>query len=136
MKIIKQKNISEQCTEGLLWLYKTLEKENGLLKIKTENFATDVDFQYQLNEYFYKDYGNCLFKNLTKEEVVKMYGDPHRISNNARNAVESFEYFIVALNCSDMAVIQNGVEACGLLRFKFDQEDQPIGGILDLTNMQ
>ena len=64
-KIVKHKDISDECKKSIVWLYNSLEKKNGLLKVKFENFEKDTQL--------WTRFAVCAFgRNLSIEEVKKL----------------------------------------------------------------
>lgn len=128
-RIVKKKDMSEECKGSIVWLYNSLERKNGLLEVKFENFEQDTAFQNDL----WKKFSVCTFgRNLTKSEVKKLYGEPNKITIGTRTQHETFYYIIKSENCQDGLSVHVRNYTCGHIRFEFDKEGTPIGGFIQL----
>lgn len=128
--LIKQKDISIKCKDNLLWLYNSLEKSNGILKVKIDNFEKDSTFQNELQKRYYLDFDNCLFTTFSKEELLKLYGKPNKISINKRDTIETFIYNVASKTCKDTTG-----HKCGVIYYEFDNKGKPKGGLLELISL-
>ena len=124
-KIVKHKDISDECKESIVWLYNLFEKENGLLKVKIENFQKDTAFQRQQ----WVRRTTCTFgRNLSTKEVKQLYGEPHKITIGARTKNRTFTYYVMSETCRDSMAILSDVNTCGSIKFTFDNKGKPIKG--------
>lgn len=121
--LIKQKDISSKCKDNLLWLYNSLEKSNGILKIKIETFEKGTTFQNELQRRYYLDFGNCFFTTFSKEKLVKSYGKPNKISISERDKVETYIHKVASKTCQDTTG-----RKCGVIYYEFDKKGKQKDG--------
>ena len=129
-KIVKHKDISDECKRSIVWLYNSLEKKNGILKVKIENFQKDTAFQRQL----WTRFAVCTFgRNLNIKEVKQLYGEPHKITVHARTKDRTYTYYVMSDTCRDSMAILSDVNTCGDISFIFDNKGKPINGRIMLV---
>lgn len=134
-QLIKNKDLDKACEENLLWLFSVLEPYNGLLKVKVDNFETDTAFQNFVQIRYWNNMFDCWFETLDKEEVMKLYGKPNKVTIG-RNEIKTYEYFIYSKDCPDTTYLNNYFHDCGVMRFEFDKNGNPKGGMLELTRIK
>lgn len=134
-RVTKQRDLQPDCREKIKWLYSNFKKKGKLLEPKGDISSDKSNPLGDVGSIeWYQSFG-CLFNSLYREDIEKMYGKPNRITTRYDSLV-IIEYYIKTKDCDNVMQTNHLQHECGVIKYEFNLQGEPKGGLIELTRIK